>query len=51
MLVAGQSNRAIAETLSVSERTVENHVFHIFNKLNVNSRAAAAAWAVRNGLL
>ena len=51
LLVEGHSNRAIAEGLSVSERTVENHVFHIFNKLNVNSRAAAAAYAIRNGLL
>jgi predicted ATPase/DNA-binding CsgD family transcriptional regulator len=51
LVAEGQSSRAIAETLFVSERTVETHIFHIFNKLNVNSRAAAAAHAVRLGLL
>lgn len=47
----GHSSRVIAETLSVSERTVETHVFHIFNKLSVNSPAAATAYAVRHGLV
>jgi DNA-binding NarL/FixJ family response regulator len=51
LLAEGHTNRAIAGTLSVSERTVESHVFHIFSKLGVSSRAAAATWAVRNGLL
>ena len=43
-------NRAIAIELSISERTVENHVFHILTKLGINSRTAAAAWAIRQGL-
>jgi DNA-binding NarL/FixJ family response regulator len=51
MLVEGQSNRSIAEALSLSERTIQNHVFHIFNKLGVNTRAAAAAHAVRHDLI
>lgn len=51
LLVDGHSNRAIGETLSISERTVEAHVQHILAKLDVDSRTAAATWAVRNGLL
>jgi predicted ATPase/DNA-binding CsgD family transcriptional regulator len=50
LLVEGRSNRAIAGMLSLSERTVENHVFHVLTKLGQDSRAAAAAFAVRHGL-
>ncbi len=50
LVADGQSNRQIGETLSISERTVENHVLHILAKLNLDSRTAAATWAVRNGL-
>jgi non-specific serine/threonine protein kinase len=50
LLTDGGSNRAIADALSLSERTVENHVLHILTKLGLDSRTAAATWAVRNGL-
>lgn len=50
LLAAGHSNRAIAETLCLSERTVENHVLHILTKLDLPSRTAAATYAVRHGL-
>ena len=50
LLANGQSNRGIAQELSLSERTVENHVFHILTKLDLASRSAAAAHAVRHGL-
>ncbi len=49
-ITAGHTNRVIAETLSISERTVEVHVLHILTKLGLESRTAAAAWAVRHGL-
>jgi DNA-binding CsgD family transcriptional regulator len=49
LLADGRSNRAIAEALSISERTVENHVLHILTKLDVGSRTAAATYAVRQG--
>lgn len=45
LLVAGMTNPAIAATLSLSVRTVENHVAHILTKLGVRTRAAAAAAA------
>ncbi len=51
LLAEGRSNRAIAEALSLSERTVENHVLHILTKLGVESRTAAATWAIRHGLV
>ena len=50
VLVEGRSNRSIAESLSISERTVENHVMHILAKLDLDSRTAAVAWAIRNGV-
>lgn len=51
ILVAdGLSNRAIAEALFVSERTVETHVSNALNKLGFNSRTQIATWAVENGL-
>ncbi|MBA3378901.1 MAG: hypothetical protein H0T93_08455 [Chloroflexia bacterium] len=50
LLTEGKANRAIADFLCVSERTVESHIRHIYDKLDISSRAAAAAWAVRHGL-
>jgi predicted ATPase/DNA-binding CsgD family transcriptional regulator len=50
LVVAGRSNREIADVLFLSERTVENHVRHVLNKLDVPSRVAAAAYAIRHGL-
>ena len=50
LLTAGRANRAIAEALGISERTVENHVLHVLTKLGVESRTAAATYAVRHGL-
>jgi DNA-binding CsgD family transcriptional regulator len=47
LLSQGLSNAAIAGRLSISQRTAEVHVNHILTKLNLASRAEAAAWAVR----
>jgi predicted ATPase/DNA-binding CsgD family transcriptional regulator len=50
LVAQGLSNRDIAQRLVVSERTAENHVQHVLNRLGLRSRAQVAAWAVQNGL-
>jgi DNA-binding CsgD family transcriptional regulator len=51
LVAAGMTNHAIATQLYISERTVHRHVSNIFAKIGVNSRTAAAAYAVQHGLL
>jgi ATP/maltotriose-dependent transcriptional regulator MalT len=51
LLAEGLTNRQIAERLVVSEHTVHRHVTNILRKLDLPSRAAAAAYAVREGLV
>ena len=51
LLVAGHTDRQIAEDLFISRRTAQGHVASIFNKLGVNSRTAAATAALRDGLI
>ena len=50
LVAAGKSNRAIAEALVISEKTVARHVSNIFLKLDVSSRSAATAYAYEHGL-
>jgi LuxR family transcriptional regulator, maltose regulon positive regulatory protein len=51
LLADGLTNRQIAERLVVSEHTVHRHVTNLLRKLDLPSRTAAAAHAVRSGLL
>jgi DNA-binding NarL/FixJ family response regulator len=51
LVAAGESNKQIARTLSISERTVKFHVTSIFRKLEVENRAQAVAVAAQRGLL
>ncbi|HEX5355376.1 MAG TPA: DNA-binding response regulator [Aquabacterium sp.] len=46
-LAKGKTNRDIADILGMSHRTVNKHLEHIFEKLGVETRAAAAALASR----
>jgi predicted ATPase/DNA-binding CsgD family transcriptional regulator len=50
LLVEGMSDREIADALSISERTAGNHVQHAMLKIGVESRTAAAVFAVRHDL-
>jgi DNA-binding NarL/FixJ family response regulator len=51
LVATGATNRAIAEKLVLSERTVDRHVSNILGKLDVSSRAAAAVYAVDRQLV
>ena len=51
LLAAGHTNKAIAEALVISERTVDRHVSNIYTKLDVSTRAAATAFAYEHGLV
>ena len=50
LVTCGKSNSQIAQELVISEKTVIHHLTHIFNKTNSENRAAATAFAIRNGL-
>ena len=47
LVADGSSNRDVAAVLSLSERTVENHVSNVLRKLRLRSRTALAAWIRR----
>jgi DNA-binding NarL/FixJ family response regulator len=51
LVAAGLTNRAIAESLTISERTVDRHVSNIYTKLQVSTRAAATAYAYQHDLV
>jgi DNA-binding NarL/FixJ family response regulator len=51
LVAQGATNRAIAEALTISVRTVNTHVTHILNKTDCANRAAAAIFAARHGLV
>ncbi len=51
LITEGLFNKEIAYKLSISERTVKNHVSNIFKKINASDRTQAAVFAIRNGLV
>jgi HD-GYP domain-containing protein (c-di-GMP phosphodiesterase class II) len=51
LVASGLSNRQIAATLVISPRTAEHHVQHVYTKIGVSTRAAAAMFAMEHGLL
>ena len=51
LVAQGKTNKEIASKLFNSERTIDNHVQHIYNKLDIDSRAELALWVQERGLL
>jgi DNA-binding NarL/FixJ family response regulator len=51
LVASGKTNRAIADELFISEKTVARHVSNIFTKLDLSSRAAATAYAYQHHLV
>ena len=51
LIARGHSNRQMARLLSISEKTVSHHVQHIYDKIDVSTRAAATLFAVQHDLL
>ena len=51
LLATGKTNRAIADELFISEKTVARHMSNIFDKLGVSSRTGATAWAFQHNLI
>jgi DNA-binding NarL/FixJ family response regulator len=47
LLAQGAENREIAHSLSISERTVKNHITNILTRLGLKNRTQAALWAQR----
>ena len=51
LVATGKTNRAIAQGLAISERTVDRHVSNILSKFDLPSRTAATAYAYEHGLI
>lgn len=51
LMATGKPNKVIAAEMHLSGKTIDRHMSNIFNKLDVSSRTAAAAWAYRRGLV
>ena len=51
LMASGKPNKQIAFTLKISEKTVRNHISHIYEKLQIYDRAQAVLYAVRKALV
>ena len=51
MIASGMPNKRIAYKLGISEKTVRNHISHIYEKLDIYDRSQAVLYAVRKGLV
>jgi DNA-binding NarL/FixJ family response regulator len=50
LVIAGLTNKAIANEIYISEKTVEFHLDHIYNKVGLRTRLMASVWALHHGI-
>jgi DNA-binding NarL/FixJ family response regulator len=50
LLAQGLGNRQIAETMKVSQRTIESHVSNMLGKTGLNNRTELARWAIESNM-
>ena len=50
LVITGLTNKAIANEIYISEKTVEFHLDHIYTKIGVRTRLMAGVWALQRGL-
>jgi two-component system, NarL family, response regulator LiaR len=51
LVAEGRTNREIAETFVISEKTVKTHISHVLAKLELKDRTQLAIFAIREGLV
>jgi DNA-binding NarL/FixJ family response regulator len=51
LVLAGYTNKAIASEIYISEKTVEFHLDHIYNKIGARTRLMAGVWAMQQGIM
>jgi HD-GYP domain-containing protein (c-di-GMP phosphodiesterase class II) len=51
LIARGQTIKQMAEQLTIAPKTVDSHIQHIYQKINVNTRASATLYAMENDLL
>src|SRR5204863_8004498 len=51
LLVLGLTTRQVADRLAISAKTADHHVQHIYTKIDVSTRGAAALFAIEQGIL
>ena len=47
----GFTTRQIADRLHISPKTADHHIQHVYTKIGVSTRAAAALWAMQNAVV
>ena len=50
LVIAGKTNKEIAQEIFVCKKTVEFHLDHIYSKLGIRTRLLAGIWAIQQGL-
>ncbi len=50
LVVIGWTNKAIAAEIHICEKTVEFHLFNVYTKIGMRTRALACVWALQHGI-